>query len=196
MTSFIVDHGLPLLFVIVMLESFGLPLPGETSLILFGVLASQGHYDIVEVIAVASAAAIIGDNLGYWLAREGGRALLDRNRHLKRFADRVLPPTERLMDKHGGKVVFFGRFIAILRFTAAWAAGLGKMPWLRFLLWNAAGGIAWATAVGLLAYYGGKAVADAITKYGTFGVAGAVALLLVGWLGLHYGKRRIEKKLR
>jgi membrane protein DedA with SNARE-associated domain len=75
-TSFITQHGLPLLFVVVMLESFGIPLPGETALILFGVLASQGHYSIASVIAVAAVAAIVGDNLGYWLiGRLGGRAL-------------------------------------------------------------------------------------------------------------------------
>ena len=70
------------------------------------------------------------------------------------------------MQRHGGKTVFFGRFVAILRFTAAWVAGLGRMPWWRFLFWNATGGIVWATAVALVAYYGGKAAADAIARYG------------------------------
>jgi membrane protein DedA with SNARE-associated domain len=195
-THFVVHHGLPLLFVIVMLESFGIPLPGETSLILFGVLASKGHYSIVWVIAVTAAAAIVGDNLGYWLiGRKGGRALFERNRHLKRWADRVIPRAEVLMQRHGGKVVFFGRFIALLRFTAAWAAGLGRMPWWRFLFWNAAGGIVWATLVGLVAYYGGKAAADAITKYGTLAVVGIIVIVLVGWLILHLGKRRLEERL-
>jgi membrane protein DedA with SNARE-associated domain len=195
-THFVVHHGLPLLFVIVMLESFGIPLPGETSLILFGVLASQGHYSIAAVIAVASAAAIIGDNLGYWLiGRKGGRALFERNRWVKRWADTAIPRVERLIRHHGGKVVFFGRFIALLRFTAAWVAGLGRMPWWRFLFWNAAGGIVWATLVSLVAYYGGQKAADAITKYGTLGVAGVVAIVVVGWLALHLGKRRLEKKL-
>ena len=133
---------MPLLFAVVMLESFGIPLPGETALIAFGVLASQGHYSIVEVIAVAAAGAIIGDNLGYWLiGRLGGRRLFERTRYGRRYADRFLPEAERLMAKHGGKVVFFGRFISILRFTAAWAAGIARMPWWRFLFWNAAGGI-------------------------------------------------------
>ena len=79
------------------------------------------------------------------------------------------------MQRHGGKTVFFGRFVAILRFTAAWVAGLGRMPWWRFLFWNAAGGIVWATAVGLVAYYGGKAAADAIERYGLFAAGGIVA---------------------
>jgi membrane protein DedA with SNARE-associated domain len=195
-TSFITQHGLPLLFVVVMLESFGIPLPGETALILFGVLASQGNYSIASVIAVAATAAIVGDNLGYWLiGRVGGRALFRRNRWLKRWSDTLLPRAERIMQRHGGKTVFFGRFIAILRFTAAWVAGLGRMPWWRFLFWNAAGGIAWATAFGLLAYYGGKAVADAIARYGAYAAVGVVVLLAVSWVALHFGKSRLEKYL-
>ena len=196
MTHFFTHHGLPLLFVVVMLESFGIPLPGETALIFFGVLASQGHYGIAEVIAVAAAAAIIGDSLGYWLVgRLGGRALFRRNRWLKRWADAVLPRAERIMDRHGGKTVFFGRFIAVLRFTAAWLAGLGRMPWGRFLLWNGAGGILWATLVGLLSYYGGKAAADAIAHYGVYAAAGIALVLLVLALVVHFGKRRLEERL-
>jgi membrane protein DedA with SNARE-associated domain len=195
-THFFTHHGLPLLFVVVMLESFGLPLPGETALIVFGVLASQGHYSIEWVIVLAAIAAIVGDNLGYWLiGRLGGRALFRRWDWLSRYADRVLPRAEDLMQRHGGKTVFFGRFVAILRFTAAWVAGLGRMHWWSFLLWNAAGGICWATAVGLASYYGGKAAADAITQYGAYAAAGVAGLALVGWLVLHFGKRRLEKRL-
>jgi membrane protein DedA with SNARE-associated domain len=194
--DFIQHHGLPLLFVVVMLESFGVPLPGETALILFGVLASEGHYDIAVVIAIAALAAIVGDNLGYWLiGRLGGRALFERSRYLKRYADAVLPRAEKLMQRHGAKTVFFGRFVSILRFTAAWVAGLGRMHWWKFLLWNALGGIAWATLVGLVAYYGGKAAADAIQRYGIYAALGVVAVLVIGWLVVHFGKRRLEEKL-
>jgi membrane protein DedA with SNARE-associated domain len=195
-THFFTHHGLPLLFVVVMLESFGIPLPGETALIFFGVLASQGNYDIAYVIAVAAAAAIIGDSLGYWvIGRLGGRALFRHNRWLKRWSESVLSRTERIMERHGGKTVFFGRFIAILRFTAAWLAGLGRMPWPKFLLWNGAGGIVWATAVGLISYYGGKAAADAITHYGVYAAAGIVVVLALAWIGLHFGKKRLEERL-
>jgi membrane protein DedA with SNARE-associated domain len=195
-THFFTHHGLPLLFVVVMLESFGVPLPGETALIFFGVLASQGDYEIVWVIAVAAGAAIVGDSLGYWLiGRLGGRALFRRNRWLRRWADSVLPRAEGIMQRHGGKTVFFGRFVAILRFTAAWLAGLGRMPWGIFVLWNGAGGIVWATAVGLVSYYGGKAAADAITHYGIYAAVGVVVLVVLGWLVLHFGKRRLERRL-
>jgi membrane protein DedA with SNARE-associated domain len=193
--NFVTHHGLPLLFVVIMLESFGIPLPGETALIAFGVLASQGNYDITAVIAVAAAAAIVGDNLGYWIiGRWLGRRLL-AHRWFKKHADRLLPRAERLIEKHGGKAVFFGRFVAILRFTAAWLAGLGRMTWWRFLFWNAAGGIVWAIGVSLLAYYGGKAAADAIARYGALGAGGIVLLLIVGWYVLHRAKKRIEKSL-
>lgn len=196
MTNFFISHGLPLLFVVVMLESFGLPLPGETAMIAFGLLAAQGHYSIVEVIAIAAAAAIIGDNLGYWLlGRLGGRALFRRWGWLRRYSDRVLPRAERLMARHGGKTVFFGRFVAVLRVTAATVAGLAHMPWWRFLFWNASGGVVWATTVGLAAYYGGKAFADALARYGVYAALVLVAGLVIGWFVLRRVKHTVEESL-
>jgi membrane protein DedA with SNARE-associated domain len=196
MTQFITDHGLPLLFAVVMLESFGIPLPGETALVLFGVLASQGHYDIAVVIAVAAAGAIVGDNLGYWLiGRLGGRELFERWGWLRRYSGNVLPRAESLIARHGAKVVFFGRFITVLRYTAAWVAGLGRMNWWKFFFWNAAGGICWATLVGLVSYYGGKAAGKAIEKYGLIVAGALVVLLVLGYFASHYGKRWLERRL-
>jgi membrane protein DedA with SNARE-associated domain len=196
LTHFFTSHGLPLLFAVVLLESFGIPLPGETALIAFGVLASQGHHSIVWVIVLAAAGAIIGDNLGYWLiGRWGGRELFERWGFLRRYSERFLPAAERLMAKHGGKTVFFGRFVTVLRYTAAWVAGIGRMNWWKFLFWNAAGGIIWATAVGLVAYYAGHAAADAIQRYGIYAAAGIVAAHLVVLFATHYGKKRLEKRL-
>jgi membrane protein DedA with SNARE-associated domain len=196
LTHFFTHHGLPLLFAVVLLESFGIPLPGETALIAFGVLASQGHHSIVWVIVLAAAGAIIGDNLGYWLiGRWGGRELFERWGFLRRYSERFLPAAERLMAKHGGKTVFFGRFVTVLRYTAAWVAGIGRMNWWKFLFWNAAGGIIWATAVGLVAYYAGHAAADAIQRYGIYAAAGIVVALLVVLFATHYGKKRLEKRL-
>jgi membrane protein DedA with SNARE-associated domain len=195
-TDFFTSHGLPLLFVVVMIESFGIPLPGETALIAFGVLAAQGHYSIVAVIAVAAAGAIVGDNLGYAIiGRWGGRNLLERWGPLRRFSERYLPPTERLMEKHGDKVVFFGRFVTVLRYTAAWVAGIAGMPWRKFLFWNAAGGICWATLVGLVAYYAGNAAADAIQRYGIYAAAVIAVAALVFFLITHVGKKWLENRL-
>jgi membrane protein DedA with SNARE-associated domain len=175
--------GLPLLFALVALESAGIPLPGETALITAAFLASKGKLDIVEVIAVAAAAAIVGDNGGYWVGRHWGRRLLERWRRLQRFSDRVLPPAERFFERHGDKTVFIGRFLPVLRFTAAWMAGVAHMRWWRFLTFNAAGGICWATLVALLAYYVGRAAADAFDRYGLIGagaiLAAAAAVLVV-----------------
>jgi membrane protein DedA with SNARE-associated domain len=195
-TNFITQHGLPLLFAVVMIESFGIPLPGETALIAFGVLASQGHYSIASVIVIAAAGAIVGDNLGYWLiGRLGGRALFRRWRWLNQYSDRVLPRAEALMERHGGKTVFFGRFVSILRYTVAWVAGLSHMRWWRFLFWNATGGIAWATAVGLTSYYAGSAAANAIQRYGLYAGAFVLVAVLAGWLGLRYARGRVERRL-
>lgn len=192
MTDFITDHGLPLMGLVIMIESFGIPLPGETALIAFGVLASQGHFSISEVIAIAAVAAIIGDNLGYWLiGRIGGPKLFERWDWLRRYAERVLPRAQDLMERHGGKTVFFGRFVAVLRYTVAWVAGITGMEWRRFLFWNAAGGIVWATAVGLLAYYGGQAAAEAVARFGIYAAAG-LAMAFVGFLLV---KRRVDRRV-
>lgn len=190
------EHGLPLLFVVVMAESFGVPLPGETALIAFGVLASQGHYAIGMVIGVAAAAAIVGDNLGYWIiGRWGGTALLYRWAWLRRYTKRALGRAEKIMARHGGKTVFIGRFVSVLRFTVAWLAGLAKMgPW-RFFLWNAAGGIVWAGAVGLVAYYGGHALAAAIERDGLYAAIGIAVVLVVVATAIHFGRRRLEQRL-
>jgi membrane protein DedA with SNARE-associated domain len=195
-TTFITQHGLPLLFAVVLLESFGVPLPGETALIAFGVLAAEGHYSIASVIAIAAAGAIVGDNLGYWLiGRVGGRALFRRWSWLSKYSDRVLPRAESLMRRHGGKTVFFGRFVSILRYTVAWVAGLSRMQWWRFLFWNAAGGIVWAIAVGLTAYYGGQAAADAIQRYGLYAAAVVLVVVIAGWFGVRYVRGRVESRL-
>lgn len=196
MTNFFISHGLPILFLVVMLESFGIPLPGETALIAFAILASQGHYPIEAVIGLAIAAAIIGDNLGYWLiGRVGGRKLFSKWKWLERYAERVLPDAEKLIARHGAKMVFFGRFIAFLRYTAAWVAGLGKMPWWKFLTWNALGGIVWATGVGLVAYYAGQKAAEALRRDGIYAAVAIIIILIIGGVTVHYGKKRIEKEL-
>jgi len=183
--------GLPLLFALVMLESAGIPLPGETALITAAFLASKGKLNIVEVIVVASAAAIVGDNGGYWVGRHWGRRLLTRSKRLRRFSDRVLPPAERFFAKHGDKTVFIGRFVAILRFTAAWMAGVAHMRWWRFLVFNAAGGICWATLVALLAYYVGRAAADAFNQYGLIGAGAILAVAAAVLVVVHVLRRRV-----
>jgi membrane protein DedA with SNARE-associated domain len=191
MEATLIHHGLIILFAVVALESAGVPLPGETALIAAGVLADQGHYNIGLVIAVAASAAILGDNGGYWIGRTGGRKLIQRWRLLARWSERILPPAERFFARHGAKTVFFGRFFSILRITAAWLAGVGRMPWWRFLLWNAAGGIGWAMLVGLLAYFGGHAAADAVARFGVIGGVVLAVVVVAAVIGFHFWKRRV-----
>jgi membrane protein DedA with SNARE-associated domain len=183
--------GLYVLFLLVAAESAGLPLPGETALVAAGVLAARGHLDIAAVIAVAAAAAIIGDNAGYWIGRTGGRRLLTKWSWLERHASRVLPWSERFFAKHGAKTLFIGRFVAVLRVTAAWLAGISKMPWWRFLLWNAAGGICWAITIGLVAFYAGNAAAEAISRYGLYGALAVIVVAIGIWLGFRFWRRRM-----
>jgi len=190
-TDLLLDYGLFLLFVLVALESTGIPLPGETALIAASVLASQGHYSIVWVIVLAAAGAIVGDNAGYWIGRKGGRALLRRIPYLRDYFERILPPAERFFQKHGAKAVFLGRFVSLLRVTAAWLAGISHMPWWRFLFWNATGGIIWATAFGIVAYYSGRAAADAINQYGLYAGIALIVVIALGIVGVHFWRKRM-----
>jgi undecaprenyl-diphosphatase len=159
-------------------ESTGIPVPGETALIAAGVLASHGQVRIEIVIALAAVAAILGDNLGYVIGRTGGRRLLERPGPLEHHRRRIIEQGEPFFQRHGAKAVFLGRWVAGLRIAAAWLAGINRMPWRRFLFWNALGGIAWATSVGLLAYYLGPPAEKIFKTIGIAGVALAVAAVL------------------
>jgi membrane protein DedA with SNARE-associated domain len=189
-TDLLLDYGLVLLFLLVAVESAGVPLPGETALIAAAVLAHD-HYGIWWVIVVAAAAAIVGDNVGYWIGRLGGRKLLQRWRVTRRYAEKALPPSERFFARHGGKTVFLGRFVALLRVTAAWLAGISRMHWWEFFLWNAAGGIVWATGTALVAYWAGQAAADAIEHYGLYAVVALVVLGIVAFIVVRVWRNRV-----
>lgn len=186
MTHIIEQYGLAFLFLIVALESAGLPLPGETALIAAAILAASGHFSIAAVIAVAAAGAILGDNAGYWIGRKAGRRFLMRWERLHG----PLQWAERFFARHGGKAVFLARFITGLRVAGAWMAGISHMNWWRFLGWNAAGGIAWAALVGVVAYVFGRAAADAVGKYGLIGGGILVGLAGLALVGVHLWRRR------
>lgn len=168
--------GYPVLFLLVMAEAGGVPVPGETALIAAGVVASQGRLDIALVIGLAALAAILGDNIGYAVGRHGGRRLLERPGRLERHRRRVLDKGEPFFDRHGPKAVFLGRWILGLRVWASWLAGITRMPWPSFLFWNAAGGITWALTVGIVAYVVGD---KAETVIRTAGLGALVAVALV-----------------
>jgi membrane protein DedA with SNARE-associated domain len=192
-THFILHYGLVLVFLVVAAESAGAPLPGETALVAAAVAASQGRFSITSVIIVSAAGAIVGDNVGYWLGRELGRGFLQRYAVIARFSARVLPRAEKFFDDHGGKAVFAARWFSGFRIAGAWVAGFAHMPWWRFLLWNAAGGISWATTVGLLSYYLGSAAGDAISHYGLIGAGVVVVFVVLVVVAMRLVRRRMEE---
>src|SRR5580704_1805900 len=178
--------GYPILGLLVAAESAGVPLPGETAVVVGGVLASQGKLHIELVIAVAALAAIVGDNVGYQIGRKGGRWLLEKPGPFRRQRLMVVETGEPFFVRHGPKAVFFGRFILGLRTWASWLAGANHMRWRTFFLWNALGGICWATGVGLIAYFVGQSASNAIA---TFGIYGLVAVLIAAGSGFLWHRR-------
>jgi membrane protein DedA with SNARE-associated domain len=168
-----------LLPAVIGLESMGVPSPGETALVLSAVLASQGKLRIELVLPIAIASAIIGDNVGYLIGRTVGREVLEAPGPLHARRVRLIEAGDRFFDRHGNKAVFLGRWVALVRISAAWMAGISGMRFRHFFIWNALGGITWATTVGLVAYFAGDAAAKAINQVGVF-AAIAVGVLVVG----------------
>lgn len=152
LNSLVTQLGYLAIFVLVGVESVGIPLPGETALIAAAIYAGSTHkLSIAAVIGTAAAAAIIGDNIGYSVGRRGGLPFLRRYLHV---GEARIKLGRYLFMTYGAKVVFVGRFVAILRTYAAFLAGTMRMPRRRFFAFNAGGAIVWATAYGLAAYYG------------------------------------------
>ncbi len=157
----------------------GIPSPGETALVLAAVLASQGKLQIWLVIIIGVSSAIAGDNAGYLLGRRFGREVLARPGPMWQHRLRAIRSGDRFFERHGPRAVFLARWIALVRFAAAWLAGINRMPFRQFFFWNALGGITWGVTYGLVGYYAGEAGAGVLAR---FGIAGAVilALLVVG----------------
>src|SRR4051812_47984647 len=184
--------GYPLIFALIAIETMGIPVPGETALITAGVVASRGRLQIELVIALAAAAAILGDNIGFAIGRKLGRRLLTAPGPLRHHRRRVIAVGEPFFDRHGPKAVFLGRWVTGLRITAAWMAGVTRMSWPTFLFWNALGGIAWAAGIGLIAYFAGHTAEKFIHLAG---LGGAVIVVLGGvalWFVLRARRRRAE----
>src|SRR4030095_4010058 len=154
----------------------GIPLPGETMLVTAAVYAgTTGKLNVAHIVLAAIIGAIAGDKAAFWIGRTVGFRWVVRHRSRLRLTTRRLKLGQYLFQQHGGKVVFFGRFIAVLRALAALLAGINCMTWGRFLLFNALGGIVWAGAYGLGAYAFGETLATALNRLGVvLGIAGAV----------------------
>ena len=182
--AWLASYGYLVVFLLVMIESMGVPVPGETALIGAALYAgSTGKLQIEWVIAVAIAGAIIGDNIGYSIGRYGGARVLLRYGHKIRLHEGRLKIGIWLFRRHGGKVVFWGRFVSILRTWAAFLAGANHMPWKRFLVFNAAGAVVWATLFGVVYYVFGDAIRRLSTAIDvTFGVVGlGLVVAFVVW---------------
>jgi len=134
-------------------ESAGLPVPGETALIVASGLAAKGTLSFPLVIVVATCAAIIGDTAGYWIGRKGGRGLLMRDGFMAAHRRDAVERADRFFAKYGVLTVFFGRFVAGVRVVAAVVAGATRMHYPHFAVANALGAFAWATLIGGLAFY-------------------------------------------
>lgn len=192
-TNLINSVGYPIVGLFVAIESSGIPFPGETTLVLAAVYAGTAgnHFSIVGVIVSAAVGAIIGDNVGYSVGHYGGRRVIERYGKYVRLQPHHLERAEQFFAKHGSKTVFLGRFVAVLRAWAAFLAGVNRMRWGVFLVYNAAGGIVWAIAYGLLGYVLGHnlpLLRRVLTLLGIGGVV--VAVIVVAVAGFVAWRRR------
>jgi membrane protein DedA with SNARE-associated domain len=179
----IATYGYWALFALVAAESLGVPLPGETALIIAGTYAGTTHHLSPWLIfAAAAAAAIIGDNIGFWIGDKGGYRLALRYGAKVRLDERKLKTARYLFDRHGTAVVFLGRFVSVLRAYAAFLAGTSQMRWRKFLAANAAGGIVWAGIYTLAAYLAGNALQRASGTIALSLGGAAVVAIIVAWL--------------
>jgi membrane protein DedA with SNARE-associated domain len=177
------DYGYLAVFVMVGIESIGIPLPGETMLIAAAVYAGSTHnLSIGLIVAAAAAGAIVGDNIGYSVGRHGGWRLLRRYGHRVGIDERRLKLGRYLFLRHGGKVVFLGRFTAILRTYAAALAGANHMPFRRFFSFNASGGIVWASVYGVGYYYAAHLLEKLDTPITVTFIVLAAATFLAGFI--------------
>lgn len=183
-----------LLPAIIGLESMGVPSPGETALVLAAVLASQGKLQIWLVILIGVCSAILGDNIGYFLGRRLGRDVFEAPGPFRERRIKAIEAGDRFFKRHGPKAVFIARWIAFVRFAAAWLAGINEMRFKTFFVWNALGGISWGVTYGLVGYFVGSAAADVITRFGLYAAGALVVLIVTGFAYVKLRERRTLEK--
>jgi membrane protein DedA with SNARE-associated domain len=190
---YLARYGYWAVFGAILLEDFGLPVPGETLLIASALLASQGHMRIVPLLLIACVAAVIGDNIGYGIGRFGGRRLVSHYGRYVLITGQRLNRAEEFFHKYGGAVVVMARFFAVLRQLNGIAAGTVKMSWPRFLTYNIVGAALWVGFWGMLFYDLGEKAARFSAGFNkvefllVFGVVAAMVLLVV-----HLLRRRMD----
>lgn len=177
--------GYAAVFGLIAIETMGIPVPGETALIAGALLAQKSQMQIVPLVALAAAAAIIGDNVGFFIGRKGGRRLFLRPGPFHAQRLRVIEIGEPFFARHGPKAVFLGRWVSGLRIASAWLAGINGMAWRAFLPWNALGGILWACTVGFGVYALGRVAEKVFTVVGPVAGGLAAAALVVALIVRH-----------
>ncbi len=192
---FLMTYGYWAVLLFIAIESTGIPFPGETMLLVAAIYSGTTHrLSIPLVIAAAASGAILGDNIGFWVGREGGFRLLRRYGRYIRLNERKLKLGLYLFRKHGGKVVFFGRFVAVLRAWAAFLAGTNRMRWPPFLLFNALGGIVWATVYGLGGYFLGESIHLLAGPVGTISIVLAALIIIASLVFVWRNEQQLEEK--
>jgi membrane protein DedA with SNARE-associated domain len=154
--SYFAHYGYWVVFFGVMLENAGVPLPGETILLAAGFFAAQGHFNLGEVMAIAAAGAVLGDNTGYLIGREVGRATLERYGRYAGLTHGRIAHMDRFFTAHGNKTILVARFITGLRVFAALLAGSARMPWRMFAIYNMLGAVLWSIAISLAGFFFGR----------------------------------------
>lgn len=180
--------GYPAVFFGVMLENAGLPVPGETILLTAGFLSFKGKLDLVLVVLTAFVGAVIGDNIGFFIGYKGGRPFLERYGRTFFVSHEGLERVERMFGRHGGKIIFVARFITGFRVFAAVVAGVGRMKYMRFLFFNVAGAILWASVIALIGYYfgHGRMILSAYFSYLDEAIFIAVGAGIIFYLASHW----------
>jgi membrane protein DedA with SNARE-associated domain len=188
-------YGLWVLFTVVMLESMGIAIPGETALVTAALYAGSTHQiGIASVVLVAATAAMIGDNIGYLIGRSIGVRLVVRYGKYVRLSEPRLKVGQYLFLRHGGKIVFFGRFVAFLRTFAALLAGVNRMSWPHFLIMNALGGICWASLFGGGAYLFGEQMKRVAGPISLLLLVAAIGLAAAGIFFFRHHEKELEQR--
>jgi membrane-associated protein len=183
--NLIAQYGYWAVGVTLLLENAGIPVPGETVLLLASVLAySREELQLSYIILVGVCAATLGDNLGYFLGYRGGRRLFDRYRSVFRIRTETIVRGERLFDRYGAVTIFFARFIFGLRVVAGPLAGVLNMPWKRFALFNFLGALLWVSVISFAGYKFGKhwdLLTEYMERFNIVIVVAAVIVIFVLW---------------
>lgn len=188
-------YGIGILFAVIMIECLGVPLPGEAALITTAVYAGSTHaFNIVTVIVVAATAAILGDGLGFLIGRSAGIRLLTRYGRYVRLNHARLQVGEYLFLRHGGKIVFFGRFIPLMRTFAAILAGANRMRWRHFSVMNGLGGVTWAVTFGGGAYLFGAEMRIVARPVSIMMFVAAFCAIAAGYVFFRRHERELEAR--